>query len=234
MRFVMTLAAAAFACLFLPAGEAQAQSLQCRQQITPEQRELCAEREIDDLDDMVKYWRSAARQSQRDYDYFANRRQRCNGDLPCIARELQTEISELQVQIEPAARIRVSEAYTGPVVQQSAATTSRGAPTDLDRAMDRIIQRDSWDWQIDRYDRGSVRNTRLERTVGQTRIVYAEYTFNRGTPGWMRLHLSENRIECVEYHNLDNQCRSVPGTTHSSGSRAQLLAAAATSALTSY
>ena len=43
MRFVLIGAVAALAGLFLLADEAHAQSLQCRQQITPGQREACAE-----------------------------------------------------------------------------------------------------------------------------------------------------------------------------------------------
>ena len=50
MRFVLIGAVAALAGLFLLADEAHAQSLQCRQQITPDQREACAEGEVDDLD----------------------------------------------------------------------------------------------------------------------------------------------------------------------------------------
>jgi uncharacterized protein len=54
MRVVLI--AAALACAgILGGGNAQAQSLQCRQQITAEQREVCAEAEIDDLDDRGKY-----------------------------------------------------------------------------------------------------------------------------------------------------------------------------------
>lgn len=154
MRVVLIAAALACAAI-LGGGNAHAQSLQCRQQITAEQREICAEAEIDDLDDQVKYWRGAARQPRADYDYFLNRRERCDGEFACLARELQTEISELQVKIEPAARVRVREAYVGPVVYRAATPM-----TELDAIMDRIVTRDSWGWMFNRYDRGSVRNTR--------------------------------------------------------------------------
>lgn len=222
MRFVLIGAVAALAGLFLLADEAHAQSLQCRQQITPDQREACAEGEVDDLDDQVKYWRSAARQTRADYDYFLHRRERCDGEFACIARELQTEISELQVKIEPAARIRVREAYAGPVVYRAASSMS-----EMDAIMDRIITRDSWGWMFNRYDRGSVRNTRVEARNGRDRLVYSEYTYNGGTPGWMHLLIVDGRVACVEYHDFAGTCRPVGARSYAYGVTSRLLAAAA-------
>lgn len=221
MRLI--LAATAFAAMFmLGGGQAHAQSLQCRQQTTPEQREYCAEGEIDDLDDQVKYWRSAARQNQNDYDYFAHRRERCDGEFACIARELQTEISELQVKIEPAARVRVRDAYVGPIVYHAVTPM-----TELDRVMDRVVTRDSWGWMFNRYDRGSVRNTRVEARVGRDRLVYSDYTYNGGTPGWVRLYIIAGVVNCVEYHDFPNTCRPVGARSYSHGITSQLLAMAA-------
>lgn len=204
------------------AGEAEAQSLQCRQQITQEQREICAEAEIDDLDDQVKYWRSAARQPRADYDYFANRRERCDGEFACIARELQTETSELQVRLEPAAQARVRAAYVGPIVYRAVTPM-----TELDAAMDRIVTRDSWGWMLNRYDRGSVRNSRVEHRSGRDRIVYSDYTYNGGTPGWVRLFLVDGRIGCVEYHDFAGTCRPVGARSYAYGITSRLLGAAA-------
>ncbi len=221
MRVVLIAAAMVFAG-FAFAGEARAQSLQCRQQITPEQREICAEAEIDDLDDQVKYWRGAARQPQADYDYFFNRRERCDGEFACIARELQTEISELQVKIEPAARIRVREAYVGPVVFRAATPM-----TELDAVMDRIVTRDSWGWMFNRYDRGSVRNTRVEHRSGRDRVVYSTYSYNGGAQGWVRLHIFDGRLGCVEYHDFSGTCRPIGARSYAYGITSRLLAAAA-------
>jgi len=221
MRVVLVAAALALAG-FAFAGDAQAQSLQCRQQLTPEQRELCAEAEIDDLDDQVKYWREAARQPRADYDYFANRRARCDGEFACIARELQTEISELQVRLEPAAQVRVRSAYTGPIVYRAVTPM-----TELDAIMDRIVTRDSWGWMFNRYDRGSVRNTRVEARVGRDRLVYSDYTYNGGTPGWVRLYIVDGRLGCVEYHDFSGTCRPVGARSYAFGITSRLLAAAA-------
>jgi uncharacterized protein len=222
MRLVLTAVVATFAAMLSFSGGAHAQSLQCRQQITPEQRELCAEGEIDDLDDQVKYWRGAARQTQTDYNYFAHRRERCDSELVCISRELQTEISELQVKIEPAARIRVQEAYTGPVVYRAVSSMS-----EMDAVMDRIITRDSWGWMFNRYDRGSVRNTRVEARDGRDRLVYGEYTYNGGTPGWVRLLIIDGHLACVEYHDFAGACRPVGARSYAYGITSRLLAAAA-------
>lgn len=228
MRLVLV-AAALILAGFAAAEHAGAQSLQCRQQVTPEQREICAEGEIDDLDDQVKYWRQAAQQTQRDYDYFANRRARCDAEFACIARELHTEISELQVKIEPAARLRVREAYTGPVVYRAATPMS-----ELDAVMDRIITRDSWGWMFNRYDRGSVRNTRVVARNGNDRIVYADYTYNGGTPGWVQLHIVDGRLGCVEYHDFMGQCRPIGARSYAYGLTSRLLAAVAVHALRNY
>lgn len=203
-------------------GETHAQSLQCRQQITAEQRETCAEREIDDLDDQVKYWRATAQQPRADYDYFLHRRERCDGEFACIARELQTEISELQVKIEPAARIRAREAYVGPVVYRAATPM-----TEMDAIMDRIITRDSWGWMFNRYDRGSARNTRVEARNGRDRLVYSEYTYNGGAPGWVHLLIVDGRLACVEYHDFQGTCRPVGARSYAYGITSRLLAAAA-------
>lgn len=222
MRLVLIGAVAAFAALLSASGGAHAQSLQCRQQLTPEQRETCAEAEIDDLDDQVKYWRGAARQTRADYDYFAHRRERCDSEFACIARELQTEISELQVKIEPAARIRAQEAYVGPVIYRTV-----GSMSEMDAVMDRIITRDSWGWMFNRYDRGSVRNTRVERRNGRDRLVYAEYTYNSGTPGWVHLLIVDGQLACVEYHDFQGTCRPVGARSYAYGITSRLLAAAA-------
>jgi hypothetical protein len=221
MRFSLSFIAVA-AGLFLWAGEAPAQSLQCRQQITAEQREICAEAEIDDPDDQVKYWRSAAQQPRADYDYFLHRRDRCDGEFACIARELQTEVSELQVKIEPAARVRVREAYVGPVVYRAVTPM-----TELDRVMDRVVTRDSWGWMFNRYDRGSVRNTRFEARVGRDRLVYSEYTYNGGARGWVRLYIIAGVLNCVEYHDFQGTCRPVGTRSYAHGITSQLLAMAA-------
>lgn len=222
MRLVLIAATAVLAVAFWITGDAHAQSLQCRQQITPEQRELCAEGEIDDLDEQVKYWRGAARQTQADYDYFAHRRERCDSELVCISRELQTEISELQVKIEPAARIRVQDAYTGPVIYRAVTSMS-----EMDAVMDRIITRDSWGWMFNRYDRGSVRNTRIEARNSRDRLVYAEYTYNGGTPGWVHLLIVDGQLACVEYHDFAGACRPVGARSYAYGITSRLLAAAA-------
>ncbi|MEZ5961698.1 MAG: hypothetical protein R3C30_14940 [Hyphomonadaceae bacterium] len=221
MRVVL-FAAALVLTGFAVASNAKAQSLQCRQQLTQEQRELCAETEIDDLDDQVKYWREAARQSRADYDYFANRRARCDDQFACIARELQTEISELQVRLEPAALARVRSAYTGPIVYRAVTTM-----TELDAVMDRIVTRDSWGWMFNRYDRGSVRNTRVEHRSGRDRIVYSDYTYNGGTPGWVRLYIVDGRLGCVEYHDFSGTCRPIGARSYAYGITSRLLAAAA-------
>lgn len=223
MRVVLVAAAAAFAAFFAPADEAHAQSLQCRQQLTPEQRELCAEREIDDLDDKVKYWRSAAHQPQRDYDHFANRRLRCQGNFECLTRELQMETSELQVTLEPAARLRLTDAYSGPVVYQPA-----GQMSELDALIDRVITRDSWGWMLNRYDRGSVRNTHLLSTGA----VYSDYTYNGGMQGWVIAYVVDGRFTCVEYHDFAGRCRPVGARSYAYGIATRLALAAAQYALT--
>lgn len=222
MRLVLIAAAATFGALLMPADEARAQSLQCRQQLTAEQRELCAEREIDDLDDQAKYWRSAARQPQADYDYFFNRRIRCDGGYACIARELQTEVSELQVRLEPAARVRVSSAYVGPIVYRAVSPM-----THFDAVMDSVVMRDSWGWMLNRYDRGSVRNTRVEHRSAHERIVHSDYTYNGGVPGWVRLHIAEGRLGCVEYHDFSGTCRPIGARSYAFDLTSRLLSAAA-------
>ncbi len=227
MRVFAALAILLTIALWTP--EANAQSLQCRQQISAEAQELCAESEIDDLDDRVKYWRGAARQRQPDYDHFARRRDRCDGEYACIARELHMEISELQVTLEPAQRARVTSSYSGPVVYRPVTPMS-----ELDAAMDRIITRDSWGWMFNRYDRGSVRNTRVVLRNGSDRIVYSDFTYNGGRPGWVQLYIVDGRLGCVEYHDFMGQCRPVGARSYSHALTTRVIAAATIYALRNY
>ena len=60
-------------------GDAPAQSVQCLQETDRAARNRCAEREIDDLRDAVRYWRRAAGQTEADVAYFENARARCRG-----------------------------------------------------------------------------------------------------------------------------------------------------------
>lgn len=213
MRWIVIAAATLFLGL-LQAEPASAQSLQCRQQISPEARAACAEAELDDLDDMVKFWRRQARQDQSSYDYFANRRERCDYDAACIAREYQTEISELQARIEPAARVRVSSEYRGPIIV-SVPTGYR--MSELDQLMDRVILTDSRGWMFNRYDRGSVRNTRVAATNGRDAMVESSYTYNGGVSGWVRAFIIGDRLACVEYHDFPGRCRPVGANSYAYG-----------------
>jgi len=211
MRWALVAAALTCAWMF-SGGDATAQSLQCRQMNTAEERAACAERELDDLDDMVKYWREAARQRQDGYDYFARRRERCDYNAECLAREYQMEISELQMVLEPAARLRVTSAYVGPVGRQLF-----GPPNDLDVLMDRVITTDSRGWWINRYDRGSVRNTRVIATGPRSGIVVSDYTYNNGVAGWVRAHVVNGEFRCVEYHDFAGSCRPINANAYGGG-----------------
>ncbi len=212
MRWAFVFATAVFACLAW-AEPASAQTLQCRQQITPEARAACAEAELDDLDDMVKHWRREARQDQSSFEYFANRRERCDFDAACLAREYQTEISELQAQLQPAARARASSSYQGPIVVSAPAERM----SELDQLMDRIILTDSRGWMFNRYDRGSVRNTRVAATNGRDAVVESNYTYNGGMVGWVRAYVLGDRLACVEYHDFPGRCRPVGANSYAYG-----------------
>ncbi len=227
MRWAFVFAGAVFACLAW-SEPAASQSLQCRQETTPETRSACAERELDDLDDMVKFWRRQARQDQSGYEYFANRRERCDFDAACIAREYQTEISELQAQLEPAARLRVTSEYRGPIIVRPVATA---APmSELDQLMDRVILTDSRGWMFNRYDRGSVRNTRVAATNGRDAIVQSDYSYNGGMSGWVRAFIIGDRLACVEYHDFPGRCRPVGANSYAYGIAGRLALSALASA----
>lgn len=91
--------------------------------------------------------------------------------------------------------------------QQGASTASLQARSDLDTALDNIVSEDSRGWLFWRFDRGSVRNARIEShdASGITRI-YGEYTFNRGQKGWVRVNLRDEKVECIRFWN-EGSCR---------------------------
>ena len=87
---------------------------------------------------------------------------------------------------------------------------------------------------LNRYDRGSVRNTRVVARSGADRIVYSDYTYNGGTPGWVQLYIVDGRLGCVEYHDFSGQCRPIGARSYAYGLTTRLLAAAAVHALRNY
>jgi uncharacterized protein len=201
MRLAFVIAALGFG-LLMSASDTEAQSLQCRQQIRPEHRAACAEAELDDMNDMARYWRREASQNDSDYGYFSNRRERCRSDAPCIVRELQTEISELQSRLAPAARERASNSYRGPTDYQL-----DGDPRDLYILMERLLRQDSRTWQRNSYDRGSVNNVRVIEQSGTTKVVHGEFTSNNGArTGWVRARFVGDDLQCLTYFDTPGRC----------------------------
>jgi len=196
-------------------GDAPAQSVQCLQETDRAARNRCAEREIDDLRDAVRYWRRAAGQTEADVAYFENARARCRGEPACVAREYQIEMSELQVTIEPARRAQVASGWMGPAVYEL-----EGAPTDLPRLLDAIIMDDSRHWLFNSYDRGSVRNVRVTQSTDGYHLVHADYSYNRGRPGWVRAQVVGERVRCLEYHDYQGRCRPIGAQSYAYGDAA--------------
>jgi hypothetical protein len=83
--------------------------------------------------------------------------------------------------------------------------------------MDRVILTDSRGWMFNRYDRGSVRNTRVAATNGRDAVVESNYTYNGGTLGWVRAYIRGDRLACVEYHDFPGSCRPVGANSYAYG-----------------
>ena len=82
-----------------------------------------------------------------------------------------------------------------------------GQRSDLDAALYNIVLQDSRGWLWWRFDKGSVRNARIESqdATGVTQI-YGEYTYNRGRKGWVRVRLKDETVECIRFWN-EGSCR---------------------------
>ncbi len=80
----------------------------------------------------------------------------------------------------------------------------------LVRNMDAIVQSDSRGWYFNRYDVGSMRNVLIIEQNGDLSagVIHGEYTYNGGSPGWVRVRVADDRVSCVEYHDFAGRCRA--------------------------
>jgi hypothetical protein len=106
-----------------------------------------------------------------------------------------------------------------PAQGASAAANSAGPLSELATIIDKVITADSSGWLFNQYDRGSVTNERfLEKSEdGQNGVVYAEYAFNGGSQGWIKIVMKDSYVDCMEYWDAAGRCR--PFGTASYGSQ---------------
>lgn len=74
--------------------------------------------------------------------------------------------------------------------------------------MDAVVQLDSRSWVFNRYDIGSMSNVRV-RDGDAGSEAQGDYTYNGGTPGWVRVRFSGEDIQCIEYHDFAGTCRAI-------------------------
>lgn len=81
----------------------------------------------------------------------------------------------------------------------------------LAELIDEIIAYDSNRWTWNSYDYASVTGAHVDQATasGQSGILHANYTYNRGSPGWIKVHIIGGRIDCLEYHDFPGTCRAL-------------------------
>jgi hypothetical protein len=96
--------------------------------------------------------------------------------------------------------------------------------------MDAFLTVDSRGWVTNRYDGESVSNVKtLEFSKAQrSATVYADYTFNGGQSGWVKVRVVDGELKCLEFWDFEGQCRPL-GKSPSQGIAVGLAAAAMTS-----
>ena len=82
-------------------------------------------------------------------------------------------------------------------------------PSDVVDYFDQLIATDASGWMMNRYDRGRMRNMRVDSVSddGETRTVYGDYTYNGGQAGWVRAQFTGDNLDCLEYWDFAGQCR---------------------------
>jgi hypothetical protein len=118
----------------------------------------------------------------------------------------------------PATTAGPSQAYAS--ASQGAVSAPAPPETDdLAAIIDKVIKADSSGWIFNRYDRGSVTNAEFmeQSEDGQSGVVYGEYTYNGGSPGWVKIVMKDGYADCMEYWDFRGQCR--PFGTASYGSQ---------------
>lgn len=100
-------------------------------------------------------------------------------------------------------------------------------PAQLRDSVEKILQADARGWVFNRYDASSVRNVRvLERAAdGHSGIVYGEYTYNGGQLGWVKLHIKNGQLDCLEFWDFAGVCRPL-GQSPSAAAALAVIAAA--------
>lgn len=82
--------------------------------------------------------------------------------------------------------------------------------TGLAKSLDEVVTADSASWVINRYDRGSMVNTKTlaHGSDRQSAMVYGEFTFNGGRRGWVKGRIANGQYTCLEYWD-ESGCRAL-------------------------
>jgi hypothetical protein len=92
-----------------------------------------------------------------------------------------------------------------------------GGTLSLARYVDSLITQDSRGWGFNRYDHGSIYNVSVESgSSGSTYVIDADYTFNSGQQGWVKVSVVNNRFSCIEFWD-EGTCRQLRSPLPSAG-----------------
>ncbi len=121
---------------------------------------------------------------------------------------IATTLTDADVAAVAAVETREAQAVLAPLSKALAALPANAG---LDRKLDAIVWVDSQSWAQNRYDPGSLRNPTLASQAddGSARTFHADYTYNGGSAGWVKvtLYADPNRIPCVEFWDFAGSCR---------------------------
>jgi hypothetical protein len=80
---------------------------------------------------------------------------------------------------------------------------------DRETEIDKLLKKDAAGWLFNKYDADSVHNVNVSTEGGRVTSVRADYTFNRGQPGWVRVDYNKGAVPCLLYWDTPGECRPV-------------------------
>lgn len=98
--------------------------------------------------------------------------------------------------------------------------------SELNRVLDRVVQKDSAGWWVNVYQPGSMRDARIvsQSNDGKTFVVRGDFRYEGGSSGWVETKISGDKLVCLQYQDSWGGCRSIYNPDQTSGIGAAVVA----------
>ena len=146
-----------------------------------------------------------------DYDVYVHKTWQAEGNTEgrgeLGGRGVLRQIEVAPTPVRSPTRVAMAPNLQPTPIQPLPTSPLQGLPAVLDNA----LIRDSRSWLSNRYDVGSVTDTRVlaKGKDGRPSQLAGNYSYNGGMRGWIKVSLSGDTVSCVELHDFAGQCRPV-------------------------